>query len=179
MSGTKGRKVLFLGGARSGKSRLAQMEAEKSGLSPIYLATGVITDPEMAQRVEKHRQARSHKWETIEVPYGLVGLKQSFAGKAVVLDCVTFLVSNLLLKEKEEAATREKIQAELGFLLKKQAKEGFSLFLVSNEVGEGVVPESPLARSFRDLQGQINQWIAQRVDQVFLVVAGIPWKIKG
>ncbi|HHF09167.1 MAG TPA: bifunctional adenosylcobinamide kinase/adenosylcobinamide-phosphate guanylyltransferase [Candidatus Atribacteria bacterium] len=173
------KKVLFIGGARSGKSSLAQQKVEEASPKRIYLATGVITDQEMAERVTLHRKRRSEGWQTLEVPFGfreIVG--RNFSGCGVLLDCVTFLVSNLFLREKEPEKVFTEVTGELEKLFKKQLRGGFFLALVSNEVGCGVVPESSLGRQFRDLQGRVNQWLAREVDQVFLVVAGVPWRLK-
>ncbi|MCD6156556.1 MAG: bifunctional adenosylcobinamide kinase/adenosylcobinamide-phosphate guanylyltransferase [Candidatus Atribacteria bacterium] len=173
------KKVLFIGGARSGKSSLAQQKVEEASPRRVYLATGVITDQEMAKRVALHRKKRSEGWETLEVPFGFEEIAdRDFSGCGVLLDCVTFLVSNLLLREKEPEKVFTGVTEELGKLFSKQFREGFFLALVSNEVGCGVVPESSLGRQFRDLQGRVNQWLAQKVDQVFLVVAGVPWRLK-
>ena len=171
--------VLILGGARSGKSTLAQQMIQESQLPGIYLATGIITDQEMEERVKKHQINRPNSWLTRETPYGFQQISENWTGKGVLLDCVTFLVNNLLLQEKEEETTFQRLILEFTSLFEKQKKEQFYFLVVSNETGMGIVPEYPLARTFRDLQGRINQWLAKRVDRVYLVVAGIPWKIKG
>ncbi|MDD3698692.1 MAG: bifunctional adenosylcobinamide kinase/adenosylcobinamide-phosphate guanylyltransferase [Atribacterota bacterium] len=171
--------VLFLGGARSGKSRLALEWVEESGLSPLYLATGVATDPEMEERILRHQRERSAMWKVEEVPFGLgEALEKDWRGQGVVLDCVTFLVNNIFWKEKDGEETYERLCRELSRIFEKRKKEHFLLLLVSNEVGMGVVPEYPAGREFRDLQGRVNQWIASQVDEAYLVVAGIPWRLK-
>ncbi|NLJ50037.1 MAG: bifunctional adenosylcobinamide kinase/adenosylcobinamide-phosphate guanylyltransferase [Candidatus Atribacteria bacterium] len=172
--------VLILGGARSGKSSLAQQMARESGLPVVYLATGVITDVEMKERVQKHRESRPQSWVTKETPYGGFGqMNENWSGKAVLLDCITFLVNNLLLREDKEEVVYQQLLKELGFLFEKHQQEGFYFLIVSNETGMGIVPEYPLARTFRDLQGRINQWLASRANHVYMVLAGIPVRIKG
>ena len=171
--------VLILGGARRGKSSLAHQMARDSGLPVIYLATGVVTDMEMKERVQKHRNSRPQSWLTRETPYGFSHIDENWTGKAILLDCVTFLVNNLLLREDKEETAYHQLLNEFIYLFEKQQREGFYFLMVSNETGMGIVPEYPLARTFRDLQGRVNQWLATKVNQVYLVVAGIPVKIKG
>ncbi len=173
------RKVLILGGARSGKSALAQQMVRGSGLPAVYLATGVITDQEMKDRVQKHRESRPPSWLTKETPYGFRQISENWTGKAVLLDCVTFLVNNIFLREEKEEVAYQQLLEEFIYLFEKQKQEGFYFLMVSNETGMGIVPEYPLARAFRDLQGRINQWLATKADQVYIVWAGIPMKIKG
>jgi len=172
--------VLILGGARSGKSSLAQKMALESGLPVVYLATGVVTDMEMEVRVQKHRESRPRSWITKETPYGNFSqMNENWTGKAVLLDCITFLVNNYLLRDGKEEIAYQQILKELIFLFEKQKQENFYFLIVSNETGMGIVPEYPLARTFRDLQGRINQWLAVRATNVYIVIAGIPVKIKG
>jgi len=173
------RSVLILGGARSGKSTLAQKMAQNSSLPFVYLATGIVTDDEMESRVKKHQSSRPPTWTTLETPLGFRHIEADLTGKGVLLDCITFLTSNLLLQEKDENATFQRLTDELQWLLEKRDRERFFCLMVSNETGMGVVPEYPLGRTFRDLQGRINQWLAVRADEVYLVVAGLPWKLKG
>ena len=171
--------ILFLGGARSGKSRLALEWVEKSGLSPLYLATGVATDSEMEERIIRHQRERSPEWKVEEVPSGLGKvLEKDWSEWGIVLDCVTFLVNNVFWEEKDAERAYERLCRELSGILEKRKREHFLLLLVSNEVGMGVVPEYPAGREFRDLQGRVNQWIAHQVDEAYLVVAGIPWQLK-
>ncbi|MCS7242990.1 MAG: bifunctional adenosylcobinamide kinase/adenosylcobinamide-phosphate guanylyltransferase [Candidatus Caldatribacterium sp.] len=172
-------RVLILGGARSGKSRLALTMVGERGVPVVFCATGIATDPEMEERIRRHRSDRPSSFITVEVPYGFVPLLSfDLSGKAVLLDCVSFLVSNILLQEKDEKQAYEKVLGELTGLFSRQEREGFYLVLVSNEVGMGVVPEFPLGRAFRDLLGRVNQWLAERADRVYFVVAGIPWQLK-
>ncbi|MBC7217691.1 MAG: bifunctional adenosylcobinamide kinase/adenosylcobinamide-phosphate guanylyltransferase [Candidatus Caldatribacterium sp.] len=172
-------RVLILGGARSGKSRLALEMAQGTGAPVIFCATGVPTDAEMEERIRRHQRERPPGFTTVEVPYGLSPLfALELSGKVVLLDCVSFLVSNILLEENDEDRSYERIVGEFMELFARQEGEPFLLILVSNEVGMGVVPPFPLGRSFRDLLGRVNQWLAERANRVYLVVAGIPWQLK-
>lgn len=179
MQENQDKSVLFLGGARSGKSRLALKWVEESGLSPLYLATGIATDPEMEARILRHQRERSPQWRVEEVPLGFGEvLERDWRRQGVVVDCMTFLVNNIFWKEENAEKAFQRLCQELTSILEKREREHFLLLLVSNEVGMGVVPEYPAGREFRDLQGRVNQWIAHRVDEVYLVVAGIPWRLK-
>lgn len=179
MPETYDRSVLLLGGARSGKSRLGVRMVEESGLQPVYCATGVPLDAEMEERIARHRAERGERWVTVETPFGFGGvLERNLRGAALLVDCVTFFLNNLLFREKEEEEARALAYRELGALLEKRREEGFFLVFVSNEVGLGIVPETPEGRAFRDLQGQVNQWLAREVDEVYMLFAGIPWRLK-
>jgi len=171
--------VLLLGGARSGKSRMALRMVEERNLRPLYCATGLPTDAEMEERIARHRQERGERWQTLETPFGFGEvLPRNLRGWGVVVDCVTFLLANLLFRERDANRAFGLLQAEFTALLRKRKEEDFLLLLVSNEVGMGVVPAYPEGRLFRDLQGRVNQWLAQEVDAVYFLVAGIPWKLK-
>lgn len=173
------RSVLLLGGARSGKSRLALRMVEERGLPGVYCATGLPTDEEMEARIHRHRAERGERWTTIEAPFGFAAvLGEDLRGKGLVVDCVTLLLANLFFREKEEEKTLALFREECAALLAKRKREEFLLLLVSNEVGLGVVPASWEGRAFRDLQGWANQWLAQQVDEVYFLLAGIPWKLK-
>ncbi len=179
MSGTNNKSILFLGGARSGKSALAQKKALQSELPIVFMATGVVADGEMAERVKHHRAHRPPQWRTREVPHGFRECTESFAGCGVLVDCITFLASNLLLREGgKEGPARSALNEELEWLFAKREREGFLLIVVSNEVGMGVVPDSQLGRTFRDVAGWANQWLAERCEEVYLVTAGLPWCLK-
>jgi len=171
--------VLLLGGARSGKSKYALTMVESSGLSPLYCATGIATDREMEVRIARHQRDRNPRWKAVETPYGFEVLeRESLSGWGVVVDCITFLANNLFWREKDPEKAFLLLEEQLGKLFKKREEEGFFLVFVSNEVGMGIVPEHPTGRSFRDLQGRINQWLASRVQEVYFLIAGIPWRIK-
>ncbi|MCG0239042.1 MAG: bifunctional adenosylcobinamide kinase/adenosylcobinamide-phosphate guanylyltransferase [Firmicutes bacterium] len=166
--------TLVLGGARSGKSRFAQRLAE-AYRRVIYLATAHATDAEMAERIRRHREARPAHWRTVEEGYApAAALRQALAGEpadAVVLDCVTLLLSNHLLRSPEDF--EETARRELVELIALCRREGVHLIAVSNEVGLGLVPDNPLGRRFRDGQGRVNQFLAREADQVYACIAGI------
>jgi adenosylcobinamide kinase/adenosylcobinamide-phosphate guanylyltransferase len=172
-----GQVTLVLGGAASGKSRYAQRLAEAQQGALLYVATARADDDEMAQRIERHRQARGDRWQTLEVPCDLAGqLPAVSSGHAVILiDCVTLWLTNLLLANDEDPArVWSSVDSFVASLDHIEAK----VIMVSNEVGLGLVPEYPLGRLFRDLAGQVNQRLAERADQVCLVTAGLPMLLK-
>jgi len=170
--------VFVTGGARSGKSDFAMSLAEKAGGKPVYIATATPDDAEMAVRIEKHRQVRGDGWRTIEETVNVADAVSTLkgGGYVVVLDCLTLWLTNLLMSEGDgfevvaEAKTRELAEAFKGF-------DGTTI-VVSNEVGMGIVPENALARRFRDVAGSANRAIAEAADEVYMVVSGIPLKIK-
>lgn len=164
--------TLVLGGARSGKSRFAEGLVE-SCPQPIYLATAQVLDDEMAGRVQTHRNRRDTRWRTVEEPLDLAGALPRLAapGTAVLIDCLTLWLSNLLGAGRDVAREIDTLAATLDHL------SGPVVF-VSNEVGLGIVPDNPLARAFRDHAGRLHQTVAARADQVFFVVAGIAMTVK-
>ena len=166
------RTTLFLGGARSGKSRLAQAAAEALPGPLTYLATGEAGDEEMAARIARHRADRGPRWRTVECPVALPDAIDA-AGEAVVLvDCLTLWLSNLMLGGHDLDAARSA-------LVERVAAPRGPLLLVSNEVGLGLVPETPLGRAFRDEAGRLNQAVAAAADRVVFVAAGLPLVLKG
>ncbi|MFQ6014333.1 MAG: bifunctional adenosylcobinamide kinase/adenosylcobinamide-phosphate guanylyltransferase [Anaerolineae bacterium] len=178
-----GRMILILGGARSGKSRYAiQLAGElASGGEVVYLATAEAGDEEMAQRIARHRRARPPGWRTVEVPRGVATAVEKLGVEAAVitLDCITLWISNLLLEDDDGFAREEVILSEVGYLIQAARRAKADIILVSNEVGLGVVPPTRLGRIFRDLAGQANQFLAQAADEVYVMWAGLPQKIKG
>jgi adenosylcobinamide kinase / adenosylcobinamide-phosphate guanylyltransferase len=179
----KPRHLFITGGSRSGKSKFAEIQAGQLGGQVIYLATAEAQDAEMAERIFKHQQRRPADWLTIEAPLQVIEmLGQYQAGHTVLLDCLTMYLSNLYFKY-EKASTTDKlsylIHQETAHLAEVIASSTANLVIVTNEVGWGIVPENPLARIFRDLAGLVNQQIAVVCDEVYLVVSGIPVKIKG
>lgn len=171
-------KVTFItGGARSGKSRLAEQLALGFGAPLGYLATGCAGDAEMAERIARHQARRGHAWQTLEEPFDLVGVLAGHDGyfKAVLVDCVTLWLSNLLLKYDDAP----RALAEVRELIAAFATLQTPLLLVSNEVGMGIVPENRLARVFRDLAGEANELLAQAADDVYVTFSGLPLKLKG
>ncbi len=165
--------VLVLGGTRSGKSRQAEALVESWPAPWTYIATAEAFDAEMAARIAEHRARRPDGWETRDAPRDLPGvLADASPGRPVLVDCLTLWLSNLLLAERDLEAEGERLEAAL-------AQRAGPVVLVSNEVGWGIVPETPLGRRFRDAQGRLNQRMAVLADRVVLVVAGIPVVIKG
>jgi len=167
--------VLVLGGARSGKSRFALGLAAAAPGPRAYLATAEALDDEMRERIARHREERGGDWTTVEEPLDLPGrLAKLAAGHgAVIVDCLTLWVSNLLHADPAGAEARfDDLVAAL------PAAGGAKVVLVANEVGMGIVPENPLARRFRDLAGRLNQQVAAAAGEVHLVVAGIPLRVK-
>jgi adenosylcobinamide kinase / adenosylcobinamide-phosphate guanylyltransferase len=167
---------LILGGARSGKSRYA--ESLVSALPPPwqapwnYVATAEPGDAEMAERIASHRARRGASWRTIEAPRDLAGSLQAVQAAPVLVDCLTLWLSNLMLAGAD-------IDAEMEGLDHVLAAAAAPVVMVANEVGYGIVPDHPLGRRFRDLQGVLNQRVAARADRVVLVVAGLPLTLKG
>ena len=190
-----GRLTLILGGARSGKSTFAEIRAkELGGESVLYVATSETKDEEMQQRVTKHRAERPPAWGTLEAPRNVAqALRgQNSRAQVVLLDCVTFLVANHLMdaaapKENPfddpsadpfnpqiEAAVVTEVEALVAYVQESDVE----LLVVSNEVGLGVVPAYELGRAYRDILGRANQILARHADEVRLLVAGIPMKVK-
>ncbi|PVZ70375.1 bifunctional adenosylcobinamide kinase/adenosylcobinamide-phosphate guanylyltransferase [Pelagibaculum spongiae] len=171
-------KQLFLGGARSGKSRMAEQAAIDSGLEVIYFATAECfnQDGEMAKRIERHRQQRPSQWQVIEEPIQLAEqLKNAAAENSCLLvDCLTLWLSNLLCKEDEALFQSEKQQL---LALLEQDLPGH-LILVSNEVGQGIIPMGELSRRYVDESGWLHQAVAARADKVIFSLAGLPQVLK-
>jgi adenosylcobinamide kinase / adenosylcobinamide-phosphate guanylyltransferase len=167
---------LVLGGARSGKSRYA--ESLIAALPPPwkppwnYIATAEAGDAEMTERIASHRARRGALWCTIEAPRDVVGSLQASNGAPVLIDCLTLWLSNLVLADAD-------IEAEIQRLDRALRGAAAPVVMVANEVGSGIVPDHPLGRQFRDLQGVLNQRIAARADRVVLMVAGLPLGLKG
>lgn len=171
------RLIYITGGARSGKSGFAQQLAEQQPGKLLYIAPAQVLDAEMAERVELHRQARGERWALLEEPLQLADLLISAAqGKsALLLDCVTIWLSNLFFHFAED---RSAVIAEVDKLVSVTEKLAVPLYLVSNELGSGIVPDNAMSRSFRDLAGTVNQRLAAAADEAWLVVSGLPVKLK-
>jgi adenosylcobinamide kinase / adenosylcobinamide-phosphate guanylyltransferase len=167
------RRFLVLGGARSGKSRQALALAEADGRTRVFVATAQAHDDEMRDRIARHRAQREAGWRTCEAPLDLPGAirEESAPDRVVVVDCLTLWLSNVMLAGQEPGEATEA-------LVRATAEAAGPLILVSNEVGQGIVPSTPLGRAFRDAQGRLNQEIAAVCDAVILVVAGCPTLIK-
>lgn len=166
--------VLVLGGAASGKSRYAEALAKSLGKHRIYLATAQAFDPEMAEKIALHRKQRAADgWRTVETPIEIAEALFSAGSEAIVLvDCLTMWLSNIILAERDVDADCDALLAALA------ARDGPTI-TVSNEVGQGIVPDNPLARRFRDAQGGLNRRIAAESDRVIAVMAGLPLALKG
>ncbi len=158
----------FLGGARSGKSRRALTVAGGG----VFIATAEITDSEFEKRISQHQQERGPEWRTIECALDLSQeISRQPAGSTLLVDCLTVWLGNLMHYERD-------VRAETELLVSTLTQSESDIFLVSNEVGQGVVPEHPMGREFRDWQGRLNQQVAKTADRVELLVAGIPLTVK-
>jgi adenosylcobinamide kinase/adenosylcobinamide-phosphate guanylyltransferase len=166
--------VLVLGGARSGKSAYAERLVSESGLGAVYVATATPGDREMAERIEEHRARRSDKWRTVEAPDRLEDTleREAGEGRAMLVDCLTLWLTNIILAGADTEARSDSL-AETARKI-----PGLRVF-VSNEVGLGLVPETPLGRRFRDAQGRLNQTMAASADKVVFMAAGLPMMLKG
>ncbi len=169
-------RLLILGGARSGKSRLAQAVAARHWPHPVYLATAEILDDEMAVRVRRHQRSRAKCWRCVEEPLEIAKIiRRGVPGAdGILVDCLTIWLSNVLLKEGPGAFARRR--DELINALRRTRQD---IILVANEVGLSVVPEHALGRTFRDLAGWLNQAVAKEAETVIFVAAGLPLVLKG
>jgi adenosylcobinamide kinase/adenosylcobinamide-phosphate guanylyltransferase len=164
--------TLVTGGARGGKSGYAERLAASYGQPVLFVATAEAKDDDMRQRIERHRATRPDSWRTLEEPLSVaVRLRAQYSGQVVLLDCVTLLVSNLMLANRP-------VQPEIDGLVSWRQQVGATLIAVTNEVGLGVVPENELARRYRDALGLANQALAAAASTVILMVAGLPLAIK-
>ncbi|MBF0564884.1 MAG: bifunctional adenosylcobinamide kinase/adenosylcobinamide-phosphate guanylyltransferase [Nitrospirae bacterium] len=192
--------VLVTGGTRSGKSSFTMGEGEKLSGPRVYLATAENRDAEMAKRIDAHKRQRGLSWDTHEEPLNISGAITSHKKRygVILLDCLTLWLSNVLHRACEagkgagkydaerdnesdiETDVETEIEAFTRFLLDiKGQSSTCTLYMVTNEVGMGIVPENKLARLFRDLSGRLNQSVASVSDEVYLVVCGLASKIKG
>ncbi len=173
----QGSVTLVLGGVRSGKSRYAQQLAEQSR-DVVFVATAKVTDDEMRAKIDRHREDRPKDWVTVEEPLELpkVLAQHELDSEVIVMDCLTIFAANLMEAEGEnDDAIEARVEALCGALRRVQC----AVVVVSNEVGSGVHPVSPLGRRYRDLLGEINQRVARIADDVILMVAGLPLALKG
>jgi adenosylcobinamide kinase/adenosylcobinamide-phosphate guanylyltransferase len=168
------RNILVIGGQRSGKSRFAERLVAGSGLRPVYIATGTAGDDEMAARIVTHRDRRGGAWTTIEAPLDLPAALAGAAAAdaAVLVDCLTLWLANLMAEERDVDGDTAALVAVLA------DAAGGPVVLVSNEVGAGVIPENALARRYADALGTLNQRVAEAVDRVVLMAAGQPLILK-
>lgn len=166
------RTILFTGGARSGKSALAEAATLRLGRPAIYIATAEIWDDEMAARIAEHQARRGPEWHSHHAPKELVATLHDTDGAGPrLVDCLTLWLTNLILAEDDWLAQTDALVACL-------AHQRSPVVFVTNEVGSGIVPENALARQFRDAAGLVNQRIAARADEVYLAVSGLPLKVK-
>ncbi len=165
--------TFIIGGARSGKSRVALEKASLHSGKKAYIATAQALDKEMKKRINKHKKERPAEWLTFEEPLNISTLLKDIHKKfnIVLIDCLTLWLSNLMMDGKD-------IEKEIKLLFSTLRAARCTLFVVSNEVGMGIVPENEMARRFRDTAGILNQKVAEIADEVYMVVMGIPIKIK-
>ena len=180
-----GKMILVTGGARSGKSAFAEKIVLQAGKSPAYIATAEIWDDEMKHRVALHQKRRSCVWQTYEAPRNAqMAIKEAGESHdAVLFDCVTMYLSNLLCRQQEpldEKSLEDLTHKEMAVLIQavKELPEDVTFVFVTNEVGAGIVPENQLARFYRDLAGLANQQLAAAAEEVYAVLCGIPLRIK-
>ncbi|MCU0476854.1 MAG: bifunctional adenosylcobinamide kinase/adenosylcobinamide-phosphate guanylyltransferase [Anaerolineae bacterium] len=180
-----GELILLLGGARSGKSHYAETWAKDHGQTVLFVATAQIYDEEMRERIEAHRATRPPEWHTLEAPLWVsraVAEASLPTPDTVIVDCLTLLTSNALLALPEDCTQAEAdaaIMAQTEDVWRAVQASEATWLVVTNEVGMGVVPPYRLGRFYRDALGRANQWLAQRADRVLLLVAGLPWALKG
>lgn len=170
------RTVLVTGGARSGKSRMAETMTERFGAPLAYIATAEPGDAEMHERIARHRARRGPTWQTIEEPIAIteVILRHDGHFRAVLVDCITLWLANLLFRHDD----RSQVLAAVTGLAAAFPGLKTPLVLVTNEVGMGIVPENDLARAFRDLAGEANEILAEAADEVYVTFSGLPLKLK-
>jgi len=167
-------KEFILGGARSGKSAFAQRQAMASSLQVLYVATAQAGDAEMVERIARHRAERPANWGLVEEPLALAATLRAHAAanRCLLVDCLTLWLSNLL------AAGDDRLTVEINALLDTLLTLPGHILLVSNEVGQGIVPANPLARRFRDEAGRLHQKIADQCDRAIFIMAGLPLILK-
>ena len=175
--------TLITGGARSGKSSHALRLAEETGRSVTFLATAQALDEEMSARIQKHRAERPVDWETLEVPFGIASQVAQIRTQVVILDCITLLVTNLIMQYVKEDLVEEKpymcaVQKEIDELITIISESTCEWLIVSNEVGLGLVPPYQMGRVYRDALGWSNQQLARMADKVIFMVSGIPMVVK-
>jgi adenosylcobinamide kinase/adenosylcobinamide-phosphate guanylyltransferase len=180
---TSGRLILLLGGARAGKStyatRLAQDGERGSGDEICFIATAQALDEDMTERIARHRVERPTHWRTIEEPCLIdEALKQASEARIVIVDCLTLFVSNWIMRHEDEHECEQIVRRTTRNFLAVARTRQQTIICVSNEVGLGVVPDTNLGRVFRDLLGRVNQEFAAAADEVYLIIAGLPLRLK-
>jgi adenosylcobinamide kinase / adenosylcobinamide-phosphate guanylyltransferase len=179
--------ILLLGGARSGKSHYAQQLAEQSARKVLFVATAEAGDEDMRLRIEKHKQNRPAAWRTLEAREHLGGQIEDEIGdeQLVLIDCITLLVNNIFCRYDEkqfediaDSVLEKQVISEMNELRTCFEKVEADFIIVSNEVGLGLVPDNRMGRLYRDILGRANQMLAQSSTEVYLMVAGIPLRVK-
>jgi adenosylcobinamide kinase/adenosylcobinamide-phosphate guanylyltransferase len=175
--------TLITGGARSGKSSHALRLAEETGKSVTFLATAQALDEEMSTRIQKHRSERPAHWKTLEIPFDIASCVRQIQSDVVILDCITLLITNLMMQYVKEDLVEEKpfmvaVQKEINKLAGALREQKRDWFIVSNEVGLGLVPPYQMGRVYRDALGSANQQLARMADRVIFMVSGIPMVVK-
>lgn len=179
--------VLLTGGARSGKSHYAQELAVNSGEEVLFVATAIAGDDEMKQRIEQHRRSRPSSWRTLEVSRHVGNqISQNVKeAKVVIIDCMALLINNIFSESGDMASgdidiqlLEQKVISEISELIDCIEHVDAGFIIVTNEVGTGLVPADRMSRLYRDLLGKANQLLAQQVDEVYLMVSGLPVRIK-
>lgn len=166
--------ILITGGQRSGKSRFAEKLTKEISSRPIYMATAQGLDEEMRERIRKHQSYRGDNWKTIEEP--LMLSKHNLQGQTVLVECMTLWCSNWLFNCDENVDNAlNSMKSEIDSLIK---NEDCTIIFVTNETGLGGISTNPLQRKFTELQGWINQYVAEKAQEVYFMVSGIPMKIK-
>lgn len=167
--------VFVIGGIKSGKTKFALKKAEGLNNSKLYyIATARAIDEEMKVRIERHKIERGEKWITIEEPIDIDAVLQTIPkGSVIIIDCLTTWLTNLLIENYD---VEEKTNKLIDILLK--IKTNLDLFLISNEVGLGIIPDNPLGRKFIDLSGNLHQKVAQIADEVYFILCGCEIKVK-
>lgn len=175
--------TLITGGARSGKSSYALRLAEEIGKPVTFLATAQALDEEMSARIQKHRAERPAHWETLEVPFGIASCVGQIHSEVVILDCITLLVTNLMMQYVKDDLVDEEpymlaVQKDIQELVAALHDQNREWYIVSNEVGLGLVPPYQMGRVYRDALGWANQQLAHVADRVIFMVSGIPMVVK-
>lgn len=181
--------ILVTGGARSGKSNLAEGLCRDRKNSTAYIATSTPFDEEMKDRVRKHKESRPINWKTYEIFKDIYSIISDLGEnhQTVILDCVTLLVNNLMFEyeidfekctPKETNGMEKYIKQQVEKLIEEIKKTDLYFVIVTNELGMSLVPDNKLCRVYSDIVGRINQYIAKCADEVYFVVSGIPMKIK-
>jgi adenosylcobinamide kinase / adenosylcobinamide-phosphate guanylyltransferase len=182
--GTNMKSILITGGARSGKSTLAQEMGKKATGQVLFVATAEAGDEEMTRRIKAHKQSRPSSWKTLEIQTDIGSRILKEAGKAgtVIIDDITLLVMNVFTQcgENSDADILDKaVTAEIQELIGCIGHCKANFIIVTNEVGLGIIPADIVSRQYRDLLGKANRMLAQHVDEVYFMVAGIPMVVKG